>query len=176
MLRRTILMAVSVLALTIAGIGQGAWAAATDQDVKTALAEFERTNPKIKAFLESAHGYAVFPTVVKGAIGIGGAHGDGLVYEKGKLIGAATVSQITIGFQLGGQVYRELICFQNKQALDRFKGGNFEFDAQVSGVAVTAGISFDAAYEHGVAIFTMAKGGLMYEASIGGQKFSFTPK
>ena len=176
MLRRTILMAASVLALTIAGVGQGAWAAATEQDVKTALAEFERTNPKVKPFLESAHGYAVFPTVAKGAIGIGGAHGDGLVYEKGKLIGATTLSQITIGFQLGGQAYRELIVFQNKQSLDKFKGGNFEFDAQASGVAVTAGISFDAAYEHGVAIFTMAKGGLMYEASIGGQKFSFTPK
>jgi lipid-binding SYLF domain-containing protein len=169
-------MAACVLALTIAGVGQGAWAAATEQEVKTALAEFERTNPKVKAFMESAHGYAVFPTVAKGAIGIGGAHGDGLVYEKGKLIGATTLGQITIGFQLGGQAYRELICFQNKQALDRFKGGNFEFDAQASGVAVTAGISFDASYEHGVAIFTMAKGGLMYEASIGGQKFSFTPK
>ncbi len=176
MLRRKILMVASVLALTMAGVEHGAWAATTEQDVKSALAEFERTNPKIKAFLESAHGYAVFPTVAKGAIGIGGAHGDGLVYEKGKLIGATTLGQITIGFQLGGQAYRELICFQNKQALDRFKGGNFEFDAQASGVAVTAGISFDAAYEHGVAIFTMAKGGLMYEASIGGQKFSFTPK
>ncbi len=176
MLRRIILMTASVLVLTVAGIGQGAWAAATEQDVKTALAEFERTNPKIASFMESAYGYAVFPTVAKGAIGIGGAHGDGLVYEKGKLIGATTLGQITIGFQLGGQAYRELIVFQNKQALDRFKGGNFEFDAQASGVAVTAGISFDAAYEHGVAIFTMAKGGLMYEASIGGQKFSFTPK
>ncbi len=176
MLRRAFLITASVLALTIAGIGQAAWAAATEQDVKTALAEFERTNPKIKPFLESAYGYAVFPTVAKGAIGIGGAHGDGLVYEKGKLIGATTLSQITIGFQLGGQAYRELICFHNKQALDRFKGENFEFDAQASGVAVTAGISFDASYEHGVAIFTMAKGGLMYEASIGGQKFSFTPK
>ena len=176
MLRRVFFITTSVLALTIAGIGQGAWAAATEQDVKTALAEFERTNPKIKPFLESAYGYAVFPTVAKGAIGIGGAHGDGLVYEKGKLIGATTLSQITIGFQLGGQAYRELICFQNKQALDRFKGENFEFDAQASGVAVTAGISFDASYEHGVAIFTMAKGGLMYEASVGGQKFSFEPK
>ncbi len=176
MLRRIFFITASVLTLTIAGIGQGAWAAATEQDVKTALSEFERTNPKIKPFLESAYGYAVFPTVAKGAIGIGGAHGDGLVYEKGKLIGATTLSQITIGFQLGGQAYRELICFQNKQALDRFKGENFEFDAQASGVAVTAGISFDASYEHGVAIFTMAKGGLMYEASIGGQKFSFAPK
>lgn len=176
MLGRALAIAVTVLALTIAGAGRDARAAATEQDVKTALAEFERTNPKIKPFMESAYGYAVFPTVGKGAIGIGGAHGDGLVYEKGKLIGSTTLSQITIGFQLGGQAYRELICFQNKQALDRFKGGNFEFDAQASGVAITAGISFDAAYEHGVAIFTMAKGGLMYEASIGGQKFSFTPK
>lgn len=176
MLRRTMFITASVLALTIAGRTQGVWAGTTDAEVKQALAEFQRTNPKIKPFLDDAHGYAVFPTVGKGAIGIGGAHGSGLVYEKGKLIGSTSLSQVTIGFQLGGQAYRELICFQNKQALDRFKGGNFEFDAQASGVAVTAGISFDAAYEHGVAIFTMAKGGLMYEASIGGQKFSFEPK
>jgi lipid-binding SYLF domain-containing protein len=176
MLRRIFFVTASMLALTLAGLTQGASAATTDAEVKAALAEFERTNPKIKPFLASAHGYAVFPSVGKGAIGIGGAHGSGLVYEKGKLIGSTTLSQITIGFQLGGQAYRELICFQNKGALDRFKGGNFEFDAQASGVAVTAGISFDAAYEHGVAIFTMAKGGLMYEASIGGQKFTFEPK
>jgi len=175
MIGRTLLIIASVLTLTVADIGQGAWAAATEKDVKTALAEFEQTNPKIKPFIESAHGYAVFPTVAKGAIGIGGAHGDGLVYEKSKLIGTTSLSQVTIGFQLGGQAYRELICFQNKQALDRFKGGNFELDAQASGVAVTAGVSIDAAYEHGVAIFTMAKGGLMFEASVGGQKFSFEP-
>jgi lipid-binding SYLF domain-containing protein len=176
MFRRSLFIAASVLALTVAGVGQGVRADASEQDVKTALAEFERTNPKVKPFLASAHGYAVFPSVGKGAIGIGGAYGDGLVYEKGKLIGSTSLSQVTIGFQLGGQAYRQLIVFQNKQALDRFKGENFEFDAQASGVAVTAGISFDAAYEHGVAIFTMAKGGLMYEASVGGQKFSFKPK
>ena len=176
MRRRTLFIIAPLLALTVAGMFQGAWAATTEAEVKAALAEFERTNPKIKPFIEEAAGYAVFPTVGKGAIGIGGAHGSGLVYEKGKLIGSTTFSQITIGFQLGGQAYRELICFQNQQALDRFKGGNVEFDAQASGVAVTAGISFDAAYEHGVAVFTMAKGGLMYEASIGGQKFSFEPK
>ncbi|NCF28955.1 MAG: hypothetical protein GWP69_16345 [Gammaproteobacteria bacterium] len=176
MLRRTLIVAASALALTVAGLGQAAWAGATEQDAKTALAEFERTNAKIKPFVQAAHGYAIFPSVGKGAIGIGGAHGDGLVYEKGKLIGSTSLSQITIGFQLGGQAYRELICFQTKDALDRFKGGNFEFDAQAGAVAVTAGVSVDAAYEHGVAIFTMAKGGLMYEASVGGQKFSFEPK
>jgi lipid-binding SYLF domain-containing protein len=176
MFRRTLLIAASVLALTASGLGQVAWAAATDKEVQKALAEFERTNAKIKPFIQGAHGYAVFPSVGKGAIGIGGAHGDGLVYEKGKLIGSTSLSQITIGFQLGGQAYRELICFQTKDALDRFKAGNFEFDAQAGAVAVTAGVSVDAAYEHGVAIFTMAKGGLMYEASVGGQKFSFKPK
>jgi len=176
MLRRLFLTTLPAFVLMATGYTQDAMAGASEADVKTALAEFERTNAKIKPFIASAHGYAVFPSVGKGAIGIGGAYGDGLVYEKGKLIGSTSLSQITIGFQLGGQAYRELICFQNKDALDRFKGGNFEFDAQASGVAVTAGISFDAAYEHGVAIFTMAKGGLMYEASIGGQKFSFTPK
>ena len=176
MLRRTLLAAASVVALGLSGIGQTAWAGASEADVKTSLAEFERASPAIKSIIEKAHGYAVFPTVGKGAIGIGGAHGEGLVYEKGKLIGATTLSQVTIGFQLGGQAYRELICFQNKESLDKFKGGNFEFDAQVSAVAVTAGISRDAPYEHGVAIYTMAKGGFMYEASIGGQKFSFEPK
>jgi lipid-binding SYLF domain-containing protein len=176
MLRRTFFITASVLALAMTGLTQGAWADTTEAEVKQALDEFRRTNEKIGPFLDAAHGYAVFPSVGKGAIGIGGAHGKGLVYEKGKLIGSTTLSQVTIGFQLGGQAYRELICFQNKGALDRFKGGNFEFDAQASGVAVTAGISFDAAYEQGVAIFTMAKGGLMYEASIGGQKFTFEPK
>ena len=176
MLRRVLLIAASALALTVAGLGQGAWAAVTEDEVKTALAEFERTNAKITPFIQGAHGYAVFPSVGKGAIGIGGAHGSGLVYEKGKLIGKTSLSQVTIGFQLGGQAYRELICFQTKDALDKFKGGNYEFDAQAGAVAVTAGVSVDAAYEHGVAIFTMAKGGLMYEASVGGQKFTFEPK
>lgn len=176
MFRRAILTLIPLLALSAVAVSRVAWAAPTPEQAQAALAEFERTNPKIKPFIEAAYGYAIFPSVGKGAVGIGGAHGTGLVYEKGAIVGSTTLSQITIGFQLGGQAYRELICFQNKQALDRFKGGNFEFDAQASGVAVTAGISFDAAYEHGVAIFTMAKGGLMYEASIGGQKFTYEPK
>ena len=83
---------------------------------------------------------------------------------------------MSIGFQAGGQAFRELVVFQNKAALDRFKGGNFELDAKAGGVAVTADISFDSAYEKGVAIFTMAKGGLMFEATVGGQKFTFEPK
>ena len=176
MFRRTLIIAASVLTLTVAAVGQVAWAATTDKEVQEALAEFNRTNPKVKTFMDNAHGYAVFPSVGKGGLGIGGAHGNGLVYQGGKVIGATSLSQVSIGFQAGGQVFREIICFQNKESLDRFKGGNFEFDAKAGGVAVTASMSFDAVYEHGIAIFTMAKGGLMYEATVGGQKFTFEPK
>ena len=120
-----------------------------------------------------AYGYVIFPNVGKGAIGVGGAAGNGIVYEGGKEIGAAKLTQVSIGFQWGGQAYREIIFFENKAAMDDFKGNNFEFAAQASAVAVTAGASADANYEDGVMVFTMQKGGLMYEASVGGQKFKF---
>jgi lipid-binding SYLF domain-containing protein len=117
----------------------------------------------------------VFPSIAKGAIGIGGAHGKGQVFEKGKLIGEASVSQVTIGFQLGGQVYSEVIFFENKDTLESFKKSELAFSAQVSAVAAAEGASANAKYQLGVAVFTLAKGGLMYEASIGGQKFKFKP-
>ncbi|HED16527.1 MAG TPA: hypothetical protein ENI64_06940 [Gammaproteobacteria bacterium] len=153
---------------------------AEDQKVKnTEVAEttarFKNKDPSLKTYFKKAYGYAVFPTVGKGGIGIGGAYGSGEVFKKGRLIGKTSISQLTIGFQLGGQAYSELIFFKDKRTLEDFTSGNFEFDAQVSAVAVTAGASADADYNNGVAIFTIAKGGLMYEASIGGQKFSFEP-
>jgi len=111
--------------------------------------------------------------VGKGAIGIGGARGKGYVYQHGRLIGRSTLTQVSIGFQLGGQAYSEVVFFKDKTALDDFKRGNFELDAQASAVALTARASRDLAYNRGVAIVTMAKGGLMYEASVGGQKFSY---
>lgn len=138
--------------------------------------QFLQKDPTLKAFFDKAHGYAVFPGVGKGGIGIGGAYGSGEVYERGRLIGRAKLTQVSIGFQLGGQKYAEIIFFQNKSALDHFTSGNFEFNAQASAVAVTAGASADADYDNDVAVFTMTIGGLMYEAAIGGQKFSFTPK
>ena len=115
----------------------------------------------------------VFPTVGKGGIGIGGARGKGWVYERGTRIGKATLTQVTIGLQLGGQAYSEVIFFKDKAALDDFTRGNFEFDAQVSAIALTARAAGDLPYRKGVAVVTMGKGGLMYEASLGGQKFSF---
>ena len=127
----------------------------------------------LQAWFDSAAGYAVFPRVGKGGIGIGGARGKGLLIQGDQTLGEATLTQVTVGFQLGGQVYIELIFFKDQTALDDFKRGNFELGAQASAVAVTAGASADADYSKGVAVFTIAEGGLMYEASVGGQKFKY---
>ncbi len=140
------------------------------------IARFKSADPSMEEFFDTSVGYAVFPSVGKGAVGVGGAYGKGELYENGVMIGYCDLSQGSIGFQLGGQVYSEIIFFQTNDALSDFKNGNLEFAAQASAVAATAGASADASYEGGVAVFTMAKGGLMYEASIGGQKFSYQPK
>lgn len=150
-------------------------AAPAGSDADTVIAKFKAKDPGLAKVFSEAHGYAVFPTVGKGGIGIGGAHGKGEVYERGVLIGKSTLTQVSVGFQFGGQAYSEVILFKDKTALDDFKRGNYEFDAQASAVAVTARASKDLAYNKGVAILTMAKGGLMYEAAVGGQKFSFKP-
>jgi lipid-binding SYLF domain-containing protein len=142
-------------------------------DAKAAKADFVRSDGQMSSLFSNAYGYAVFPNVGKGAIGIGGAAGNGAVYEGGKLIGMAKLTQVSIGFQWGGQAYREVIFFENKEAMDRFKADKVELSAQASAVAATAGASANAKYSDGVMIFTQTKGGLMYEASVGGQKFNF---
>jgi len=142
-------------------------------DSHTAKAEFLEKDPLMKGIFEKAYGYVIFPNVGKGAIGVGGAAGNGVVYENSKMIGMASLTQVTVGFQAGGQAYREVIFFETKREMDRFKDSKFEFSAQVSAVAVTAGASATAKYTEGVMVFSMGKGGLMYEASIGGQKFKF---
>jgi lipid-binding SYLF domain-containing protein len=149
---------------------------AENYKTKEAIANFKNADPSMKVFFDKAYGYAIFPTVGKGGIGIGGAYGKGEVYAHGKMIGTTSLTQVTIGLQLGGQAYSEIIFFKDKGTLDNFTAGNFEFSAQMSAVAATAGASADADYSNGVAVFTIAKGGLMYEASVGGQKFSFTPR
>lgn len=147
----------------------------SNPEVATTIANFKNSDPNLKEFFKQAYGYAVFPTVGKGGMVIGGAFGKGEVFKKGKLVGQTSLSQVTVGFQFGGQAYSEIIFFKDSKALSSFTSGNFEFGAQVSAVAVTAGASADADYNDGVAIFTLTKGGLMYEASVGGQKFTFTP-
>ena len=140
-----------------------------------AMERFVATDSSMEAHFQNAYGYAIFPNVGRGGAGVGGAYGRGTVYEQGDLIGYCDLSQGTIGFQLGGQAYSQVIFFQHKGALDRFTSGEFAFAAQASAVAATAGASADAAYDGGVMVFTMTRGGLMYEASIGGQKFTFEP-
>jgi lipid-binding SYLF domain-containing protein len=145
----------------------------THEDVVHTIAAFTKKDPGIDRFLTGAVGYAVFPTVGKGAIGVGGAHGTGELLVSGKAIGKVSLTQVTVGFQFGGQAYSEIIFFEQRSTLDGFKHGDFAFAAQATAVALTAGAAANAAYRNGVAVFTMAKGGLMYEASIGGQKFSY---
>jgi lipid-binding SYLF domain-containing protein len=142
-------------------------------DAAEAKEEFLKADWKMKKHFEEAHGYVIFPNVGKGAIGIGGAAGNGVAYEGGAEVGMAKLTQVSIGFQWGGQAYREIIFFKDKAAMDRFKQNKIELSAQASAVAATAGASADADYDDGVLIFTMQKGGLMYEASVGGQKFKF---
>jgi lipid-binding SYLF domain-containing protein len=142
-------------------------------DSKTAKAEFTKTDPLMSGIFEKAYGYVIFPNVGKGGVGVGGAAGNGTVYENNNLIGMAKLSQVSIGLQAGGQAYREVIFFESKKAMDRFKESKFEFSAQVSAVAAKAGASGNAKYTDGVMVFTMQKGGLMYEAAVGGQKFKY---
>ena len=161
----------------IAGAGTAlAWDAAGEKNALAAIAEFKNADPGMETFFNTSYGYAIFPEIAKGAVGIGGAAGDGTVFQGGEAIGSSSMSQITIGLALGGQTYREAIFFKDKAALDNFKQGNYELAAEASAVAVKTGASKTADYDHGVAIFTMAKGGLMFEASIGGQKFSYQPR
>jgi lipid-binding SYLF domain-containing protein len=143
--------------------------------VNAAIERFNARDPSLDRFFKDAYGYAVFPSIGKGGFWIGGAHGDGEVYQHGKPIGVTSITQVTVGPQIGGQAYSEIIFFRDQLALDNFKAGNLTFSAQVSAVAATAGAAKNAAYSNGVAVFTVAEGGLMAEATIGGQKFTFTP-
>ena len=169
-----LLLCFFTLAFAINGHGQSkSKIASLKVDAKEAKADFLEADWRMEDRFKTAYGYVIFPNVGKGGLGVGGAAGNGIVYQGGQEVGAAKLSQLSIGFQAGGQAYREIIFFQDKTAMERFKGNNFEFSAQASAVAVTAGASADADYEGGVMVFTMQKGGLMYEASIGGQKFKY---
>ncbi len=148
------------------------------------------------SFFHKSYAYAVFPTVGEGGLAVGGALGKGHVYAHGRLVGDTTMAQLSLGFQAGGKAYSQIIFFEDKRALDEFESGNFEFGAGASAVAITAGASVSAGtdgvsaeasggeknardtgvYEKGMAVFTIAKGGLMYAAAIAGQRFSYRPR
>ena len=142
-------------------------------DARATVETMRKKDANLEKFFKTAAGWAVFPTIDKGGFIIGGAGGTGVLFERGHAVGKTSMGQGSIGFQLGGQAYSELIFFENPGSLSDFKGGNFALDAQVSAVALSAGSAKDANYERGVAVFTLSKAGLMYEASVGGQKFGF---
>lgn len=144
------------------------------EDSKTGKMEFIKTDKLMKNLFDDAYGYVIFPNIGKGGIAVGGATGNGIVYEKRTLIGKAKITQLNFGFQFGGQAYREVIFFESKETLDNFKENKIELSAQASAVAATSGASANVKFRDGILIFTQEKGGLMYEASIGGQKFKFT--
>jgi len=189
---KTLFPIIGAFLLLISGI---VYAGQAVQDYSGTINMF-KGNPTVAPYFTSAYGYAVFPTIGKGAIGIGGAHGKGQVYTGGAVTGFTSMTQITIGFQLGGQAYREIIFFKDKRAYEDFTSGNFEFDAQASAIAVTAsvqasvgtsgtgasaspggsaGAQADTSYRKGMLTFVIGKGGLMFESSIGGQKFNYKP-
>jgi lipid-binding SYLF domain-containing protein len=136
---------------------------------------YKFTDPSLQEHFNKSAGYAMFPAITKGGAGLGGAHGRGVVYQDHKPVGWCDVSQGTIGLQLGGQSFSELIFFEDGYALERFKRGEFAMAAQASAVASADGAAATAKFKDGVMVFTMAKGGLMLEASIGGQNFSYKP-
>jgi lipid-binding SYLF domain-containing protein len=143
------------------------------QKAEDAKIEFIKSDALLKTLFDKAYGYVIFPNVGKGGIVVGAAAGNGPVYEKSIFVGMASMTQVTIGFQTGGQAYREVIFFENANALDRFKKNNIEFSAQASAIVVTEGALANVKYVNGVMIFAQTKGGLMYEASLGGQQFKF---
>jgi lipid-binding SYLF domain-containing protein len=145
-------------------------------DVQKAILDIKHKAPTIQGFFDNSAGYAVFPSVGKGGFIIGGAFGRGLLIVNERVDGNTSMSQATIGAQLGGQVYAQFIFFKDQTAVNNFKRGNFEFGAQASAVAITMGASVDTNYDAGVAVFTIPGGGLMAEATIGGQSFSYESK
>jgi lipid-binding SYLF domain-containing protein len=140
------------------------------------VAAFRKADPTIERFFKDSAGYAVFPRIGKAGFIIGGGHGAGEVYEKGKLIGTANTTLVTVGLQAGAQEFSEIIFFENQAAVDRFKQSNFEFAASASAVIITAGAAKSAKYTNGVAVFAHPRGGAMAEAALGTQKFTFKPE
>ena len=181
--------------LLVLCFGLLAFAPAYADDYADAADAFRKASQSA-SFFSNSYGYALFPTIGKGGVGIGGAHGKGRVYVKGAYVGDTSMTQVTVGAQLGGEAFRQIIFFEDERAFKEFTAGQFEFGAQAQAVAITAGataqtttggtgagknVGGDKAdvkggYQKGMAVFTLAKGGLMYEASIGGQKFNYAPK
>jgi lipid-binding SYLF domain-containing protein len=143
-------------------------------EVNDTVASYKRNDPDMQRFFDHAYAYAVLPAVGEGAFGVGGAYGHGEVYQGGRFVGHCNMTQATVGAQVGGQKFSEIIFFQNKGTFDAFTSDELAFDAKASAVAAAAGASSSADYEKGVLVFTQAQGGLMLQAAVGGQKFNYS--
>lgn len=191
MMQRLRLLEFIILFMLVVCFGQSAYASQYQETINTFA-----NSPTVSPYLSSAYGYAVFPLIGKGGFVIGASYGKGAVYRQGKMTGESTLVKATIGFQLGGQAFSEMIFFKDKAAYDRFTSGQFAFDASASAVVIVAGAQAqagtdgatasvstnpskaeqaNAGYVNGMAVFVHIKGGLMYEAAIGGQSFQFKP-
>lgn len=145
-------------------------------DSRSALQKAMRIDSSISSVIDRSAGYAVFPSIGKGAAGIGGAYGKGVLFQQGNAVGYCDLSQGSIGFQLGGQSYTQIIAFERQSEIDSFKRGDFELGAQATAVAAEAGAGANAQFVDGVAVYTMNESGLMFEASVGGQQFTYQPR
>jgi lipid-binding SYLF domain-containing protein len=146
--------------------------AAAEETIKS----FKAADPGLDVYFKEAYAYAVFPTIGKGGLILGGSYGTGMVFKGDKVVGNAKVTQASFGLQAGGESYSELVFFKDKETFQNFEKGNVKFSAQVHAVAAKQGAAASSSYNEGVAVFVQTKGGLMADASIGGQKFSFEPK
>lgn len=168
-------ISILMLALVLAGCASTPSDDRMLRESRAVLERFVEHDPGLQEWVDNAHGYAVFPEIAKGGFWIGGGFGRGVVFERGEPIGRATTSQATVGPQIGAQTYSQVIFFRDSAALRTFQRGNFEFSAQATAVAASAGAAATTSYERGVAVFNMTRGGLMAEASVGGQRFTFEP-
>jgi lipid-binding SYLF domain-containing protein len=178
-MKKNILPQLSLILLLFTGLmpavvlGQDSKELRMIADCNAAKAGFIKADKLMKNLFNNAAGYVIFPNVGKGAIGVGGAAGNGILFEKGKTAGKAKMTQVSVGFQFGGQAYREVIFFEDQAAINRFKEGKIEFAGQASAVAAKEGAAANVKYRDGVMVFSQTKAGLMYEASLGGQKFGY---
>jgi lipid-binding SYLF domain-containing protein len=180
---RKLNLAVLLLALFLASLTGCSTAPSTaeakanlEEQTRAAIDAFKNRGPMLHYYFDHAYGYAVFPDVTTGAFGVGGAYGKGQLYEQGKFVGYCDLTQGSIGAQLGGQSYSEIVFFDNKVAIDEFKRNEMAFDAAASAVGGDSGSGTNADYRKGVAVYTIAQGGLMFQAAIGGQHFAYLPK
>jgi lipid-binding SYLF domain-containing protein len=190
-MRRLCLLLIVALVASLAG---PAWAKRKVKDYSKTINEFKQSSD-VRPFFDTAYAYAVFPKIGKGGLGVGAAHGKGQVYLNDEVIGFTALTDLSVGFQAGGQAYSQVIFFQDERALADFTSGNFEFDAEAGAIAIRSGASaktgtegsgagassggsggsFAGDYYKGMLVFTIAQGGLMYEATISGQKYSYNP-